>query len=107
MTKIERQEQLVRGYAFDCRCKGCLDDYPTLASGKLPASIHPNVALKLGNMLSKYKSLFEEGKVKKALGICEEYLDKLEALEVKYPHRNYEIATIALCSCLWRMVQDA
>ena len=49
----ERQTRLLKGYAFECRCTACVENYPTLASGKLPSSIHPNVALKLGNSLSK------------------------------------------------------
>ena len=53
----------------------------------------------------RYKKYFDEGKLEKALEICREYLNRLDELKVKYPHRNYEIATIALCSCLWGMTQ--
>ena len=49
----------------------------------------------------RYKELFEEGKIDKALKSCQEYLGKMEDLKLKFPHRNYELAAIALCSCLW------
>ena len=49
----------------------------------------------------RYKELFEKGKVQKALKCCQEYLGKMEELNIPFPHRNYEISAIALCSCLW------
>ena len=52
---------------------------------------------------SRYKELFEEGKTDKALKSCQDYLGKLEELKLNFPHRNYELAAIALCSCLWRV----
>ncbi len=55
----------------------------------------------------RYKSLFEEGKLSKALQCCEDYLRRLEELGVRYPHRNYEVASLAMCSCLWGIAKDA
>lgn len=57
--------------------------------------------------LSRYKNLFGEAKYTKALGVCQEYLCKLEELKVPFPHRNYELAAIALCSCLWAIAAAA
>ena len=54
----------------------------------------------------RYKKYFEEGKLEKSFEVCREYLNRLDELKVAYPHRNYEIATIALCSCLWGMTQS-
>ena len=51
----------------------------------------------------RYKELFTEGKVQKALKCCQDYLGKLEELKITFPHRNYEVAAIALCSCLWAL----
>ena len=51
----------------------------------------------------RYKELFTEGKVQKALKCCQDYLGKLEELKITFPHRNYEVASIALCSCLWAL----
>ena len=34
--------------------QACVGDFPSLASGKLPGSIPPSVAVKLGNSLSRY-----------------------------------------------------
>ena len=53
--------------------------------------------------LFRYKELFEEGKTDKALKCCQDYLGKLEELRLPFPHRNYELAAVALCSCLWRV----
>ena len=54
----------------------------------------------------RYKSLYTEGRIEKALDICRDYLNRLDELRVEYPHRNYEVATIAICSCLWGMAQN-
>ena len=46
-----RQESLLRGYMFKCNCSACLEDYGTLA--QLTASLSPNIAMKLGNTMTK------------------------------------------------------
>lgn len=99
VTLADRQAALERGYAFTCTCVACKNNFGTLAD--LPSTISPNVAVKLGNTMSKYKNLFNEGKIEKALSACQEYLGRLEELEIRYPHLNYELAAVALCSCLW------
>jgi len=99
----ERKETLKRGYCFDCACTGCKKDYPAFA--KMPAMLSPDITVKLGKTLSSYKKLFEEEKYQKAVLSCQEYLTKMEDLGVPFPHRNYEISAIALCSCLWAIAR--
>ena len=41
--------------------------------------------------------MFGEKKYQKALAVCQEYLGRLEELKVPFPHRNYELAAVALC----------
>jgi hypothetical protein len=55
----------------------------------------------------RYKNLFGEEKYQKALSVCQDYLCRLEDLKVPFPHRNYEIAAVALCSCLWAIAGNA
>ena len=47
----DRKGALRKGYAFDCDCVACTSNYGMLA--QLPAKISPNVAVKLGNTMSK------------------------------------------------------
>lgn len=51
MKREERQEALKKGYVFECTCEACLKSFGTLAA--LPATLPPNIALKLGNTMSK------------------------------------------------------
>lgn len=104
MDKAKRQRTLKAGYAFDCCCQGCQRDYQLLQH--LPGTLKPPMAQKLGTLMSKYKSLFESGKTKEALRVCQDYLVKLEDLGLAFPHRNYEVAAMALCSCLWQLVRN-
>ena len=73
-------------------CKIHIKEQNTLQDSKHPPSFY-----------SRYKELFEEGKTDKALKSCQDYLGKMEELKLPFPHRNYELAAIALCSCLWRV----
>ena len=47
------------------------------------------------------KSTFRELKFDEATCHCVEYLDKMAEMGVTVPHRNYEIASMALTSCYW------
>ena len=51
MNTETRQEALLRGYVFNCTCEACIQNYGTLP--QLPATLTPNLALKLGNTMSK------------------------------------------------------
>ena len=45
-----------------------------------------------------------KGCLEEALERCKDYVNKLESNEVKYPHRNYEIGTVAMNSCWWGII---
>jgi hypothetical protein len=51
LTRAERLEALDRGYAFDCACTACKEDFPLLQYVK--SKLTPQVAQKLGNTLNK------------------------------------------------------
>ena len=36
---------------------------------------------------------------------CVEYLRRLDEMRIGIPHRNYEIASMALSSCYWAELQ--
>ena len=55
-------------------------------------------------LIARYQKLFSEGCLEQALDICSEYIFKLEQAEVKYPHRSYEIGSIAMNSCWWGII---
>ncbi len=57
-------------------------------------------------MTPRYKSLFDEGKIPQSLRCCQDYLTRLVELKLPFPHRNHEIAGLALCSCLWELARD-
>ena len=67
--------------------------------------IHIFDSITLQFYFNRYKKYFEEGKLEKSLDVVRDYLNRLDELKVDYPHRNYEIATIALCGCTWGMTQ--
>ncbi len=48
----------------------------------------------------------DAGNARKALRSCRDYLGRLHDLGVGYPHKNHEVAAVALCSCLWAMATD-
>ena len=51
MSFEDRQTALLKGYSFQCDCSACTHNYGMLA--QLPAMVAPNVAVKLGNAMSK------------------------------------------------------
>ena len=65
----------------------------------------PTETAKLGTSLSKYQSNFRELKFDDSLGHCVEYLDRLAEMRIPVPHKNYEIASMALTSCYWATLQ--
>ena len=60
---------------------------------------------KLGTSLSKYQTNFRECKFDLAMKNCVEYLQKLDEMQILMPHKNYEIASMALSSCYWATLQ--
>ena len=57
------------------------------------------------NLMLRIQSNFRELKFEDALSHCVEYLDKLAEMRVLVPHKNYEIASMALTSCYWATLQ--
>ena len=55
--------------------------------------------------MHRIQSNFRELKFEEALSHCVEYLDKLAEMRVLVPHKNYEIASMALTSCYWATLQ--
>ena len=65
----------------------------------------PAQMAKVGNLLTKYQTQFKEQKFDRATSFCVDYIEKLDEMKVGIPHRNYEIASMALASCFWAALQ--
>jgi len=99
----ERKQTIERGFLFNCKCQACVDNWPLLH--ELEMRLTPAEMGKLGNLLSKYQTNFREHKLRDAMECCVEYLRKMAEMGVRAPHRNYEIASMALSSCYWAELQ--
>ena len=103
ISKENRLQLLRNKYKFDCRCEACENDYPTLPNCN--SKIEPkSVAKKLDKMLGQYRQSFANGRLEDAKMYCVKYLRLLEASKITYPHKNYEIGSIALNSCWWGII---
>jgi len=102
-TKAERVPLIESGFLFNCKCKACMENWTTLP--QLESRLSQAEMGKLGTLLSKYQSHFREHKFEKASSFCVEYLKKMDELKIIAPHRNYEIASMALSSCFWASLQ--
>lgn len=102
-TKTERAPVIEKGFLFSCKCKACTENWTTLP--QLESRLSQAEMGKLGTLLSKYQSHFREHKFEKALTFCVEYLKKMDEMKIIAPHRNYEIASMALSSCFWASLQ--
>jgi len=98
-----RQATLQNGYKFKCDCDGCQGDFPklNLVESAIPSK---KVSKEMDILIARYQKLFSEGCLEQALDICSDYIFKLEKAEVKYPHRSYEIGSIAMNSCWWGII---
>ena len=103
IPKKNRQQLLRNKYKFDCSCEACVNDYPTIQScnSKIESK---SVSKKLEKLLTQYRQSFANGRLEDAKLFCVKYLRLLEASKVAYPHRNYEIGSIALNSCWWGLI---
>jgi len=99
----ERLPILKKGFLFQCKCQACQDNWQPLH--QLESRLSPGEMGKLGTLLSKYQSNFRELKFSAASQFCVEYLEKLAEMKIMMPHRNYEIASLALSSCFWAILQ--
>ena len=90
-----RKNALKNGYKFDCLCDACQGDFPLL---KKVESGYPSkkVSKELDFLIAQYQKLFSEGCLEEALDRCCDYVKKLESSGVNYPHRSYEIGSVAM-----------
>lgn len=102
-SKVDRKKLISSAFIFDCKCKACLESYPMWS--EIESRLTPGEMSKLGTSLSKYQSCFKELKFDEAQKHCSEYLRKLDEMKIMMPHRNYEIASMALSSCYWANLQ--
>ncbi len=105
MNLERRQAALRSGYKFGCDCDACANDYPKLnkVDSQLPDK-DKKVGKELNGLLAKYQKLFADGCLEEARDRCVDYVAKLEQKGIKYPHRNYEIGSIAMNSCFWGII---
>lgn len=97
----ERQEKLLKGFAFCCWCDACQKDYPRMKS--LRTQLPEEVEDKYDRMREDIKELFRKGKLTECMKTCVEMVKLLEKAVIPLPHRNYEMAGLGLLSCLWTL----
>lgn len=102
-SKAERTPLIQNGFLFKCKCKACVENWPPLH--QLETRLSQGEMAKLGTLLSKYQSHFRDQKFEKASTFCVDYLKKMFEMNIVAPHRNYEIASMALSSCFWASLQ--
>jgi len=92
--------------------EACLEDIAGALELGYPEDMHqlegklsPADMAKLGTLLSKYQSNFREHRLAEAQSCCVQYLEKLREIGIRPPHRNYEVASLALSSCFWAELQ--
>jgi len=101
MTVEERQEALLKGFAFCCWCTACQKDYPRMKS--LRTQLPEEVEDKFDQKRDDIKEMFKKGKHDECLKLSKEMIELLETAVIPFPHRNYELAALCLLSCLWRL----
>ena len=101
MTVEERQEALLKGFAFCCWCTACQKDYPRMKS--LRTQLPEDVEDKFDKKRDDIKEMFRKGKHEDCLRLSKEMIELLETAVIPSPHRNYELAALSLLSCLWKL----
>jgi len=101
MTVEERQDALLKGFAFCCWCTACQKDYPRMKS--LRTALPENVEDKFDMKRDDIKEMFKKGKHEECLKLSKEMIEMLESAVIPFPHRNYELGALCLLSCLWRL----
>ncbi|XP_023328860.1 SET and MYND domain-containing protein 4, partial [Eurytemora carolleeae] len=104
MPRDERQLKLSRSFKFTCTCKACSEDWPLFPT--LDSNLTQSEMGRLGNHLSLYQKKFKAGNYQEAYTHCRDYLIKLKEIGIVYPHRNFEIAGLALTSCFWKPLEE-
>ena len=101
MTVEERQEALLKGFAFCCWCTACQKDYPRMKS--LRTQLPEDIEDKFDKKRDDIKEMFRKGKHEECLKLSKEMLELLETSLIPAPHKNYELAALSLLSSLWRL----
>ena len=70
----------------------------------MESNLSKKVGKELDMLIAQYQKLFSEGCLEEALDRCRDYIKKLEQHNIEYPHRNYEIGSIAMNSCWWGII---
>jgi len=97
----ERQEKLMQGFAFCCWCQACQKDYPRMKS--LKSQLPEEVEDKYDVMRDQIKEMFRKGQLTECYNISIQMIQLLEKAVIPPPHRNYEMASLGLLSCLWAL----
>ena len=101
MTVEERQDALLKGFAFCCWCPACQNDYPRFKS--LRTQLPDDVEDKFDKKRDDIKEMFRKGKHEECLKNSKEMIELLETSVIPSPHRNYELGALCLISCLWKL----
>ena len=101
LTLEERQEALLKGFAFCCWCEGCQKDYPRMKS--LRSQLPEETEDKFDHLRENIKETFRRGNHQECLKTSQAMIQLLEKAKIPPPHRNYELASISLISCLWKV----
>ena len=101
LTLEERQEALLKGFAFCCWCTGCQKDYPRMKS--LRSQLPEETEDKFDQLREDIKETFRRGNHQECLKTSQAMIQLLEKARIPPPHRNYELASLSLISCLWKV----
>ena len=101
LTVEERQEALLKGFAFCCWCEGCQKDYPRMKS--LRTQLPEEIEDKFDKMRDDIKEMFRKGNHNECLKLSKAMIKLLEEARIPRPHRNYELGSLSLISCLWKV----
>ena len=101
LTLEERQEALLKGFAFCCWCEGCQKDYPRMKS--LRSQLPEETEDKFDHLRDEIKDVFRRGNHQECLKTSLAMIQLLEKARIPPPHRNYELASLSLISCLWKV----
>ena len=93
MTVEERQDALLKGFAFCCWCPACQS-----LRTQLPEDIEDKFHKKRDDI----KEMFKKGK-HECPQLSKEMTELLNTSVIPPPHRNYELGALCLISCLWKL----
>jgi len=97
----ERQEKLHKGFKFCCWCEGCQKDFPRMKS--LRTQLPEDVEDRFDKLREEIMELFRKNKLAECKQMSLDMVKILEKAVIPHPHRNYEMASLGLLSCLWAL----